>query len=82
MKVQKTAGVLHLPGAVQGEGGGAAAAVHAHVPPQVRGQVAQDHLLMPALQARTQVIDADSTPTDIYILCVSDCARRSAGLAP
>jgi hypothetical protein len=37
--------------------------VHAHVPPQVRGQVAQDHLLLPSLQARTQVIDAYSTPT-------------------
>lgn len=73
MEVQKTAGVLHLPGAVQGEGGGAAAAVHAHVPPQVRGQVAQDHLLMSALQARAQVIDADSPAASyasIYILCL------------
>jgi hypothetical protein len=52
-----TAGVLHLPCAVQGEGGRSAAAVHARVPPQVRGQVAQDHLLLPSLQARAQVID-------------------------
>lgn len=57
--------MLHLPGAVQGEGGGAAAAVHAHVPPQVRGQVAQDHLILPSLQARAQVMDADSTPADV-----------------
>jgi hypothetical protein len=31
------AGVLHMPGAIQGEGGGEAAAVHTHVPPEMRG---------------------------------------------
>jgi hypothetical protein len=59
-----SAGVLHLPGTVPGEGGGAAAAVHTHVPPQMRGQVAQDHLVLPALQARAQVM---STPLVVYV---------------
>jgi hypothetical protein len=64
MSETATAGVLHLPCAVRGEGGGSAAAVHARVPPQVRGQVAQDHLLLPSLQARAQVTDAYSAPTE------------------
>jgi hypothetical protein len=64
MSETATVGVLHLPCAVRGEGGGSAAAVHARVPPQVRGQVAQDHLLLPSLQARAQVTDAYSAPTE------------------
>jgi hypothetical protein len=47
---------MHLPGVVPGEGGRAAAAVHTHVPPQMRGQVAQDHLVLLALQARARVM--------------------------
>lgn len=52
------AGMLHMPGAVQGEGGDEAAAVHTHVPPEMCGQVAEDHLLLPSLQARARLIDA------------------------
>jgi len=48
-------GVLHLPCVVRGEGGGSAAAVHTRVSSQVHIQVAQDHLLLPSLQARAQV---------------------------
>ena len=46
-----------MPGAVQGERGGEAAALHTHVPPEMRGQVAEDHLLLPSLQARAQLTD-------------------------
>lgn len=61
------AGVLHMPGSVQGEGGGEAAAVHAHVPPEMRGQVAQDHLLLPSLQARAQLEKQADMNTELLI---------------
>jgi hypothetical protein len=52
---------MHLSGVVPKEGGGAAAAVHTHVPPQMRGQVAQDHLRL-ARSASKSSSDV-STPT-------------------